>query len=245
MRSIAKLYVFFGIVVFTGLARGAVEYTGGTISEPSGVAIYDDFDPSLGTLTAVNVSVSGSVMVALSTPVFTPAGNGVASGYPFTFDVQEQFHGATSLVPATDYLLAGEASAGVPETQIPINYDYSFKVDSQTDAMDGLALVSLQATTSGSVIPATYASTTLASFIGPPGVTLQFAFYDLFSGSGGSSDYEPVTFDGITGGASLSIEYDYTAPEPGGIACIVPLLFALTSRSFVRLATNRPAAELV
>jgi hypothetical protein len=231
-HGIAAMIGLLALMGWGGWADGQSVSTGGTILQPSGVVIFNAFDPSLGTLTAVRFSLTGSVVVDVATPVYTPAGSGEPEGYSFTQEVGEQFHGPMSLVPGTQYLLSGQATAGSPSTSIQIDYQYSTEIDSQTDLQGGIAPLSVEATTSGTVIPAGFVSAKLSNFVGVPHADVQFEFTDLFSaGESSSTSDEPVSFDGVSGGGAVSIEYDYTAPEPGSIARLMVVLLGLARPS--------------
>ena len=211
--------VFAATLVVAVSARSADVFTGGSLAQPSGVAFFNSFDPKLGTLTKVEIMITDSALILLNTPAYYPPADpgGEPVSYNFTYGESEELKSQFTEIGTAQYVLSGDAAAGVPTTQIPISYSYTIQFNTQTDLDGGIGVFSLSAETEGTLLPPTLITAKLSAFIGPPGQTIPFQLADLFfpdSGVPSATTGLPVYFDGITGAGNLVVDTPTPYPSP-------------------------------
>jgi len=172
------------------------------------------FDPALGTLNEVTVSIFGSFTVTVApAPNLIPIG-GVPTPQPYSFqvDVSQLFDGVGGeffdFGTAAHFIFpALTDGTGTPRT-FSSTFTYDMHFDAQTDLI-GFDIPSVSALPGVSVIPPVPVNADVADFIAGPTHPLDLMqITNLASGNG----LQPVQVISLSGGGTIRLTYDYTAP---------------------------------
>jgi hypothetical protein len=202
--------------------------------------ILSSFDPSLGTLNSVNVSIQGTFSDTILT-FPTVDGEGIPVQLPFVVDLSQDFQGFISFLSPTDINVTGLTDGFGDPIQVIGTYDYTFTFDPNTDLI-GQAVMSVNVNggvvgaVAGSVnpIPMPIALGTMADFESPvPGFSIPLVGTESTVVQD-ESDATAITTPPADQGAII-VQYNYTAtipdqpvPEPPtGLLLLLgmPLLF--------------------
>jgi len=194
-------------------------------------AIFQSFDTSLGTLNSVDVTISATLLLTLSTSVnFDPSGMQVLP-YPIVGPVFESFQGSafSSLPPGGIHPLVGAIANGdgAPITvNLPINT--SFKFDATSD------LSGLTSDGSGLTLSGTRSDFAVGPFTLP---LFEVSLPNFINQSGLPSSL----LTSLTVGAII-VQYNYTPPAPPETPVPEPSGIALLSAGLALLAWRRAKA---
>lgn len=209
----------------TGLA-GLVKITSSTFSAPLGatgtaaIIGLTPFDPALGTLDSVNVTLNGAITVlGLASPFRD--GFGTALPYSYQVNVTQDFDGLADQFFDFDsdalLTLTGSASGAGEPFSLSAFFSYGFTFDSTTDLV-GFTFPSFSASP-GILSPPTGISGTRADFLASIVSLNQIALIE--SVSAGLASPVPVSVSGISTSGALLVQYNYTptsVPEPTPLA---------------------------
>jgi hypothetical protein len=214
---ITKAVLLTGILLALPALASATtltEFTSGNITGSSSLTGIAGFNPALGTLTSVEVTITGTLSATLlTTPTIGPGG--VPIPMPYTVSINQNFTGSPShdlfsFASPSTFMFSGISTGG---TQVVTStFNYTFHFNGTTDIV-GFAGVS--ASGSAPLIPPGLAFGTLAGFTGSA-----IPLSELVLTSPGVSVGATVTSASSTGG--ILVEYDYTpastapVPEPCG-----------------------------
>jgi hypothetical protein len=180
------------------------------------------FDPALGTLNEVTVSILGSFTVTVApTPNLVPIG-GVPTPQPYAIqvDVSQLFDGVGGeffdFGTAAHFRFSALADGTGTQRTFASTFTYDMHFDALTDLI-GFAIPSVSASPGVAVIPPVTVSAAVADFIAGPTHPLDLMqITNVASGSG----VFPVSLISLSGGGAILLTYDYTertaapVPEP-------------------------------
>lgn len=190
------------------------------------------FDPALGTLDSVNVSIDGSLVVqGFSGPNLVPVGGGALVPAPYSFQVlaTQDFFGVPggryfTFGSDAQYFLSGVASGAGESFQMVMGFSYDFTFNATTDnVLGGFTIPSLAPQGVSAFNPPTTVIGTRAGFVEPEFSIVEQV--DLVM-SGTALDARVNVF-GLQAQGAILMQYNYTPhaapiPEPQTYA----LLFA-------------------
>jgi hypothetical protein len=229
MRNSTTAVLFAILLGLSALASAETlsEFVSGNITGANGPVDISAFDPTLGTLTSVEITITGDVIATLlSTPAVDGDGTPIAT--PYALELNQTFssipNGAffTFSSPA-EIFFNGVASGGAQTLDLPFVYGFNF--DSTTD-VSGFTGIS-------GALGVGVVSGTLAGFTNSYS-PLMTEFLTTLPVAVSGGDF--VSADTV--GAVLA-EYDYTpasaaVPEPSTLflfgAGLLGLLFARSAR---------------
>lgn len=187
------------------------------------------FDPALGTLDSINVSISGVLSVLVTTQQNLVFNGTTFVPLPYTYGVtaEQRFIGEGGKYfrfdsPATFQLTGVATGAGEPGV-LATTYSYSMTFNAVTDLI-GLVIPSTSSTVGALIPPISGVVGPRSDFIlGPPPVD---AMDIVQSAVGTPLTGPPPTITGITSGGSLFMTYNYTpaavadVPEPATLLLV-------------------------
>jgi len=233
---VAKALLLVGLLLAVpSLASAASIFVSGTIGGGSTSLVgLQGFNPALGTLTSVEVTISGTVSAQVVTNPMTIMGTPIPT--PYVVSVTQNFDGlpGNSLFsffsPAT-FMFNGVGTAVGATQTLTAGFTDTFHFNGMTDLVGGLTAVDFSS--SVTEVPPGLAVGTLAGFIqgAPP-------FTEVVTTSPGTNSPFAIVGSASTVG-NILIEYDFTpattgttpAPEPAALLLLGAGLLAL---AFVR-----------
>jgi hypothetical protein len=176
------------------------------------------FDPAMGTLDRVVVSINGQLTVSGVTGQnmlpLGPFGASLPQPYPYTLDIQQSFFGLANRYfefsdPATFHFMGTASGAGEPLSFMSqFSYDFEFNVGSDPI---GFTLPM----TTGVVPPPGGIIGTRARFIDNGIPINEIDLVQQFTLGGQQPNTSPTMITSLSAGGSLQITYEYTpVPEP-------------------------------
>ena len=195
------------------------------------------FDPALGTLDSVNVTINGQITVTGSTTPQFVGSPPVPQPYPYQVNVTQDFDGLGGQFfsfnnPAL-FIFNSVASGGGEPFQLSRPFSYGFTFDSTTD-LSGLVVPSF----SGPVAPPII-SGTRADFLKTDGALNQILLSHTAVPVG------PIILSSAVASGALIVQYNYTpaqageVSEPGALALFGVALAVL---GFRRRRPRNPAS---
>jgi hypothetical protein len=225
--SLQSLLILIVLVGSHKLFADSVEIKATNFSAGSGVAFLglSPFNPALGTLDNVGVSISGQLQATVLTSP-PPDGFGGFIPQPYLFSVSMNFAGLPNqafftFVNPAEYEFSGVAA--VPgSTTFVVPFTFGFHLNSSTD------LVGFAPVTSDAAIQPGLVSGTRAGF------TSSFALFmdETLTLGPGNLQSSFATITGLSASGAVIVQYDYapTAPPP---AVPEPSSFVLLSTGLV------------
>lgn len=199
---------------------------------------FAEFDPSLGTLDAVHVTITGGLTVLVTTAP-NPAGPfGSPVAYPFSLQVeQDAFPGATGrgfdfgAIPAK-FFISGNASGAGETLQFGTGFTYGFSFTETSDLLGGITIPSVSSTPFPMTPPSDVQALRSDFLPLSPTTAGLFPIEILLSHTVVPTGGLPFIVASASASGAVIVQYDYTptpasaTPEPGSAALLAVGLLA-------------------
>lgn len=248
MRLVVPAVVLAAVLAAPQSARAAVlTFVSGFGTDAATVTSLTPFDPSLGSLDRVDVTIDGTLVVQVSAPAsgiplpmaFVPI------PYTVLLTVDQRFAGVGgffefgSHAVLTDNAVA--PGAGPITMGFAMNYGYAFSFTSATD------LIGFTLPTSSGVIPPVWIGGTRADFEDGPGFPgLMVVTHSPSVTAIGGLLQGPLFVSDVGGNALITLTYTYTPSREGPVDPGVPepaLVLLLATGASVALARRGAASR--
>jgi len=247
MSRAPRLLAIVGILVAALLvnarpahAASITNFYGFSGSITDAIAV-DPFDPALGTLNSINISITGALTVVGTTGlnmVVVPPGVQAPQAYGFQVTVTQLFFGLANKYfefedPAT-FLFTGNATGVGEGFAFTTNYGYGFTFNTASDFVG--FVIPTTSTTFGTLTPPLGGVSGLRSnFLDTIVPIDEIDFFQSWSSLNQSGTALPTVISTVNNTGLLQITYNYTpVPEPASWMLVVVGAAVLAARRLQR-----------
>jgi hypothetical protein len=218
-RSLERAFL---LLVLCGLAPSAPAASTSFISAFSGSGFdaigVTPFDPALGTLDSVQVSIDGTLTVSGQTPpqIFTIGFSNVPFPYSYSVSVTQDFFGLIGKYFDFDsnarFGFSGVATGLPAPFAFATDFSYDFSFTATTDLLG--FTVPVASSSSGVFVPPTSISGTRSDFLETIVPIDEVDLVQTWSSQTAGAIFPTVQIDSVHAGGTITLLYNYTPPIP-------------------------------